>query len=103
MSNKASHGEEARARQVGGSAFAAKPVQAWRAEPPLAWAANAPLLRGERGVHIASRLGIVAVEDSGEPQAERGSPCCRRWRNGPACPSCRMNERPRGWHGGSDP
>jgi hypothetical protein len=29
---------------------------------PPAWAADAPLLAGERGVHIASRIGIVAVE-----------------------------------------
>jgi hypothetical protein len=33
--------------------------------------AHAPLLPGERGVHIASRIGIVVVEAAGASDARR--------------------------------
>jgi hypothetical protein len=77
--------------------------QSLGAQPPPAWAAHAPLLPGEAGVHIASRLGIVAVEAPSESDATCGSHCCRRRENGPACSTCRVNTRHRTRDGGDAP
>jgi hypothetical protein len=57
-------------------------------EPSLAWVADAPLLPDEPSVHIASRIGIVAVEATGARDAVPGLRCCRQRLNGPVCP-CR--------------
>ncbi|MCL4222487.1 MAG: hypothetical protein KJZ65_14090 [Phycisphaerales bacterium] len=63
------------------------------AEPSVAWVADAPLLPGERGVHFASRIGIVAVETAGECDAVHGLRRCRQRLDSPACPCCPVNKR----------
>lgn len=41
------------------------PISREGTESAPAWVAEAPLLAGERGVHIATRIGIVGVEAAG--------------------------------------
>ena len=83
-------GNDAGASERFGSAF----LPARGAAQPPAWVVDAPLLPGEPGVHIASRLGIVAVEAPSEFDAPCGSRCCGRRGVGPACSRCHVN-RPR--------
>lgn len=81
-------GVEDRASEERGGTLRPGLKHAPSAEPWLAWVAEAPLLPGERGVHIASRIGIVAVEAAGESDVVHNRRCCRQRRNSPGCACC---------------